>query len=69
MPAAVQLKQLAADIVAAVLFCTRLPIPGVTLHCGADVARAAWAFPIAGAVVGLIAAVVYGFARMAGLPA
>ena len=68
MPAAVELRQLAADIVAAVLFCTRLPIPGVAAHSGVDVARAAWAFPIAGALVGLVAAVVYGFARLVGLP-
>jgi adenosylcobinamide-GDP ribazoletransferase len=68
LSAAVQLRQLAADVVAAVLFCTRLPIASARAHSGTDVARAAWAFPVAGAVVGLIAAAVYGFARLAGMP-
>jgi adenosylcobinamide-GDP ribazoletransferase len=68
LSAAARVRQLAADVVAAVLFCTRLPIASVRAHSSADVARAVWAFPVAGAIVGLIAAAVYGFARLAGLP-
>jgi adenosylcobinamide-GDP ribazoletransferase len=65
---AMSLNQLASDLKAAVLFCTRLPIPHVAAITGADVARAAWAFPIAGAIVGAIAAGVYWLAGLAGLP-
>jgi adenosylcobinamide-GDP ribazoletransferase len=64
----ISLRQLAADLGAAVLFFTRLPLPGAPTISGADIARAGWAFPIAGAIVGLIAAVVYWLARAAGLP-
>src|SRR5262249_39507575 len=35
---------------------------------GADIARAGWALPVAGALVGVIAALVYGFARLADVP-
>jgi adenosylcobinamide-GDP ribazoletransferase len=65
---AMSLNQLASDLKAAVLFCTRLPIPHVAAITGADVARAAWAFPVAGAIVGAIAAGVYWLAGVAGLP-
>jgi adenosylcobinamide-GDP ribazoletransferase len=50
------------------LFCTRLPIPHAAPVIGADIARAGWAFPVAGAIVGLIAAGVYWLAGLAGLP-
>ena len=63
------LQQLASDLKAAVLFCTRLPIPHAAAITGADLARAGWAFPVAGAVVGLIAAAVYWLAGLASLPA
>jgi adenosylcobinamide-GDP ribazoletransferase len=62
------LNQLASDLKAAVLFCTRLPIPHASTITGVDIARASWAFPIAGAIVGLIAAGVYWLAGLAGLP-
>ena len=58
-PAVVSLRQLAADVAAALLFSTRLPIPGVSAISGADIARAGWALPLAGAIVGLIAAEMY----------
>src|ERR671937_717221 len=61
-------KQLAADIAAALLFSTRLPLPRAAAITGADIARASWALPVAGAVVGLMAAVVYWLARGTGLP-
>src|SRR5262245_51190233 len=68
MSPVVSLRQLAADLSAAVLFCTRLPVPGAATIAGTDIARAGWALPIAGAIVGLIAAVVYGLARLADVP-
>ena len=61
-------KQLAADIAAALLFSTRLPLPRAAAVTGADLARASWALPLAGAAVGLMAAVVYWLARGTGLP-
>src|SRR6476659_118437 len=68
MSPVVSLGQLAADLRAGVLFCTRLPVPGAATITGADIARAGWALPVAGAIVGLIAALVYGFARLADVP-
>jgi len=56
------------DLTASVVFLTRLPVGGAPAITGADVARAAWAFPIAGFVVGLIGAVVYGLGHRIGLP-
>jgi adenosylcobinamide-GDP ribazoletransferase len=66
-PAVISLRQLAADVAAALLFSTRLPLPGAWAISGADIARAGWALPIAGAIVGLIAAAVYWLAWLAGL--
>ena len=66
--AAVSPRQLAADLAAAFLFSTRLPLPGVSALTGADIARAGWALPVAGAIVGLISALVYWLARASGLP-
>ena len=66
-PAVVSLRQLAADVAAALLFSSRLPIPGASAISGADIARAGWALPVAGAIVGLIAAAVYWLAWLAGL--
>src|SRR5258707_8286286 len=65
--AAVSPRQLAADLAAAFLFSTRLPLPGVSALTGADIARAGWALPVAGAIVGLISALVYLLPRPRGL--
>jgi adenosylcobinamide-GDP ribazoletransferase len=57
------------ELKASVVFCTRLPLFG-TVAIGSDtLAKAAWAFPIAGLLVGLIAAAVYGIAHRAGIAA
>jgi adenosylcobinamide-GDP ribazoletransferase len=61
-------SRLAADVVTAVLFCTRLPVGKVLSPSGSDIARASWAFPIAGAVVGVIAAATYWLTRHLGVP-
>jgi adenosylcobinamide-GDP ribazoletransferase len=57
------------EIRAALAFCTRLPLLHDTPTGGGDLVNAAWAFPIAGIVVGLIGALVYGSAHHFGLPA
>jgi adenosylcobinamide-GDP ribazoletransferase len=71
------LKERLAEFEASILFLTRLrygavtPVggaaPGTPVGGGA-LARAAWAFPLAGLIVGIIGAVVYWLAYRAGLP-
>lgn len=61
-------RQLAMDVVAAVLFCTRLPVGKLFSPSGSDIARASWAFPLAGALVGVIAATAYWLAHHLGVP-
>src|SRR5262245_63846746 len=61
-------RQLVADVAAALLFSTRLPLPGAFAITGADIARAGWALPVAGAIVGVMSALVYWLARVSGLP-
>src|SRR5258708_38802258 len=67
--ATVSPRQLAADLAAAFLFSTRLPLTGVPALTGADIARAGWALPVAGAIVGLISALVYLLAGAGGVAA
>ncbi len=62
------LEDRAEELKATVVFCTRLPLLRATSIAGSAIAKAAWAFPIAGLVVGLIGAVVYGLAHKFGLP-
>jgi adenosylcobinamide-GDP ribazoletransferase len=57
-----------AELRASLVFCTRLPLLGAAPSSGGGIAKAAWAFPIAGLVVGLIGAMVYVLAHRAGLP-
>ena len=54
------------DLKTSIQFFTRLPM-GREAASGADLARAAWAFPLAGVAVGLIAAAVYALAYKLGL--
>ena len=63
------LAERADEMKAAVLFLTRLPLPGATRPAGSAIAQAAWAFPIAGVAVGIIGAAVYALAHRLGLPA
>jgi adenosylcobinamide-GDP ribazoletransferase len=62
------LVSLASDIRTGVLFCTRLPIGSSAVIDGADVARAGWAMPIAGGIVGALGALSYWVAFAVGLP-
>ena len=61
--------QLARDLKVALSFSTRLPVLHAAPVSGADVARAGWALPIAGALVGAIGSLVYWVATLAALPA
>ena len=54
------------DLTASLGFLTRLPMARTAPAGGADIGRAAWAFPIAGIVVGMIGALVYVFAYKLG---
>ena len=63
------LEDRAEELKATIVFCTRLPLLRATPIAGGAIAKAAWAFPIAGLVVGVIGAIVYALAHRAGLPA
>src|ERR1700739_1486915 len=62
------LEERAEEIRASLIFCTRLPLLRATSIGGGAIAKAAWAFPLVGVVVGLIGAVVYALAPRAGMP-
>jgi len=63
------LYRLAADLKISIVFCTRLPLAHPKPIAGEDIARASWAFPIAGALVGAAGALVYWISFRLGLPA
>jgi adenosylcobinamide-GDP ribazoletransferase len=52
-------KGLITDFTTSLAFCTRLPLEHSASSEGADIARASWAFPLAGAVVGAFGALIY----------
>jgi adenosylcobinamide-GDP ribazoletransferase len=57
------------ELKTSIVFCTRLPLFRTAAIGGGSLAKAAWAFPIAGVLVGLIAAAVYGLAHRTGIAA
>ena len=59
---------LAVDLKVAILFCTRLPLAHRDAIAGGELARALWALPIAGALVGTLGALAYWVAHRLGLP-
>jgi adenosylcobinamide-GDP ribazoletransferase len=63
----VSLGRLATDLKVALVFYTRLPLAHDGPIAGGNLARASWAAPIAGAVVGVLGAIAYGLAHAAGL--
>jgi len=63
------LAQRAGEFQAAILFLTRLRYGLPEVSAGGDLAKAGWAFPLAGILVGIIGAVVYALAQRLGLPA
>lgn len=61
------LEDRVGELKLAIGFCTRLPQPQMAVSDSA-LARAAWALPLAGLVVGIAGAAVYALARRLGLP-
>jgi adenosylcobinamide-GDP ribazoletransferase len=61
------IARLATDLKVALVFYTRLPLAHDGPIAGADLARASWAAPVAGALVGALGAAAYGLAHMASL--
>ena len=61
-------EYLVADLKAALMFFTRLPIPNGAAMEEGTLARATWAAPVAGVVVGLTGALVYWIAWKLNLP-
>jgi adenosylcobinamide-GDP ribazoletransferase len=62
------LEDRAEELKASIVFCTRLPLLRETPLAGSAIAKAVWAFPVAGLLVGLIGALVYALAHKFGLP-
>jgi adenosylcobinamide-GDP ribazoletransferase len=62
------LEDRAKELTTSIVFSTRLPLLGATPAAAGDIAKAAWAFPIAGILVGLIGAIVYALAHRIGVP-
>lgn len=63
------LPQRADEFKSAILFLTRLRYGPPETTAGGDIAKAAWAFPLAGILVGFIGAVVFAVVQKIGLPA
>jgi len=62
-----RLRSVVDDLTINLAFYTRLPLPCRPIE-GAELARASWAAPLAGAIVGLVGAVAYASARAGHLP-
>jgi adenosylcobinamide-GDP ribazoletransferase len=62
------LESRAEELQAGIAFCTRLPLSRATPLAGNALARSAWAFPVAGIVIGIIGAAVFGIGHRLGLP-
>ena len=62
------LHGLVRDLQIFIIFCTRLPLTHAKPIEASDIARASWAMPVAGVVVGLIGAAVYWLTSAVGLP-
>jgi adenosylcobinamide-GDP ribazoletransferase len=56
------------DLAVNIAFCTRLPLAHVGQLADGDIARASWAMPVAGGLVGAAAALAYAIAVRLGLP-
>jgi adenosylcobinamide-GDP ribazoletransferase len=62
------LENRAEELKAVLAFCSRLPLERPTPPASDAIAKAAWAFPVAGFAVGLVGATVYVLAHRLGLP-
>jgi adenosylcobinamide-GDP ribazoletransferase len=58
----------ATDLAVTLAFCTRLPLAHLAQVADGNIARASWAMPVAGALVGAAAALAYTIAIRFGLP-
>jgi adenosylcobinamide-GDP ribazoletransferase len=58
----------ATDLRIGILFCTRLPLAHRAPIESGDLARASWAFPVVGVLVGGVGALAYAIAWQVGLP-
>jgi adenosylcobinamide-GDP ribazoletransferase len=63
-----RLRGIADDLRTCLLFSTRLPIPHSVPAGGADIARASWALPLIGVLIGLLGAAAYWIAFELHLP-
>ncbi len=61
------MRALADDILSAFGLLTRLPLPARDLHEASRLSRSVWAYPLVGAVVGALSALVWFAAQLAGL--
>jgi adenosylcobinamide-GDP ribazoletransferase len=61
------LRSLVRDLGIGILFCTRLPLGSAGAIEGKELARASWALPVAGAIPGLLGALVYWLAWLLAL--
>ena len=62
------LRSILQDLRIAISLCTRLPLALAAPVADGEIARASWAFPLAGMLVGLIGGVVYWVADRAHIP-
>jgi adenosylcobinamide-GDP ribazoletransferase len=62
------LGRLASDLTISITFSTRLPLPHAAPVTAEELARASWALPVAGVLVGLIGALAYWLAHACALP-
>jgi adenosylcobinamide-GDP ribazoletransferase len=61
-------RRFVTDVAVSLMFCTRLPLATSMPAAGGDVARASWALPVAGALVGALGGLAYWLAVRLGLP-
>ncbi|MEX2166515.1 MAG: adenosylcobinamide-GDP ribazoletransferase [Methyloceanibacter sp.] len=55
----VSVSGLSTDLKTGLAFLTRLPMPHAAPELGSEIARAAWTFPLVGAIIGAFAALIY----------
>ncbi len=68
MPTEAWLRGVANDLKIGMLFSTRFPLPHAAAIGGADIARASWALPVIGVLIGALGAFVYWIAVDFNLP-
>src|ERR1700732_3897268 len=68
LPTEAWLRGVAGDLKVGMLFSTRFPLSHAAPIGGADIARASWALPVIGMLIGLLGALVYWIAFRFKLP-